>query len=230
VKVLVFSSIIAFLAASSLVNGAVISTSLGNTAPGFANGSIQTTTALNTAQTGQPAPFTGNCGSDATANCTAMWTLNYSVPSGQTISGATLLLGIWDIDSGAPGNQVASYTLTGADDLTVALNTVAEALNAGAGSKNSEYDVLSVTIPNTSYSVLAGGTAQFSLALQGPGLGILSPTTNPSSNGAKLVFSTLNLDTTDATDVTPTPEPSFVTLVPMALGAFALFRRRRKSC
>jgi len=44
------------------------------------------------------------------------------------------------------------------------------------------------------------------------------------------VFSTLNLDTTDVTDVTPTPEPSFVTLVPMALGAFALFRRRRKSC
>jgi MYXO-CTERM domain-containing protein len=42
-----------------------------------------------------------------------------------------------------------------------------------------------------------------------------------------LVFSTLNIDTAE---VTTTPEPSFVTLVPMALGAFALLRRRRKSC
>lgn len=226
-RTLVFSLVSAFLAASSLVNGAVISTSLGNTASGLADGSIQTTVALNTAQTGQPAPFTGNCGSDANMNCSANWTFTYSLPSGQSITGATLLLGIWDIDSGAPGLQVASYTLTGGDDLTSALNTVAEALNAGLGSKNSEYDVLSVTIPNTSFGVLAGGNAHISLALQGPGLGILSPTTNPAFNGAKLVFSTLNLETTEATS---TPEPSFVALVPMALGAFALFRKRRKRC
>jgi MYXO-CTERM domain-containing protein len=51
---------------------------------------------------------------------------------------------------------------------------------------------------------------------------VLSPTTNPAFNGAKLVFSTL-----DITTVEPIPEPSFFALVPMALGAIALLRRRR---
>ena len=226
-KAFVIGSLTALLAASSLVQGATISRSLGNTAPGFANGSIQTTAAVNTAQSGQPAPFTGNCGSDASANCSANWSFSYTVGSGQTITAATLLLGIWDIDSGASLNQVASYTLTGGDNLTTLLNAAANAPNAGAGSKNSEYDVLSVSIPSSSFATLANGTAQFSLALQGPGLGVLSPTTNPAFNGAKLVFSTLNIDTAE---VTTTPEPSYFALVPMALGALAFVRRRRKSC
>jgi len=72
---------------------------------------------------------------------------------------------------------------------------------------------------------LASGTANIALALQGPGLGV-GPT-NPTFNGAKLVFSTLNIDTAE---VTTTPEPSYFALVPMALGAFTFFRRRRKSC
>src|SRR5579864_2448094 len=105
VKAFVIGSLTALLAASSLVQGATISTSLGNTAPGFADGSVQTTVAVNTAQSGQPAPFTGNCGSDASVNCSTNWTFSYTVPSGQIITAATLLLGIWDIDSGAPGNQ-----------------------------------------------------------------------------------------------------------------------------
>ena len=224
-KTFVFISVTAFLATSSLVQGALITTSLGNISSALVNGAVQTTVSVNTAQSGQPAPFTGNCGSDASMNCSANWTFSYSIPSGDTIVGANLTLGIWDIDSGAPGPQVASYTLSGGDDLTSLLNTVAEALNAGAGSKNSEYDILSVTIPNTSFLQLASGTAQISLGLQGPGLGVTA--TNPTFNGAKLVFSTLNIETTEATN---TPEPSYFTLVPMALGALALFRRRRKIC
>lgn len=224
-KAFVVNPLIAFLAASSLVQGAVISTSLGNTASTLVNGAIQTTLSLNTAQTGQPAPFTGNCGSDGSANCSANWSFSYTVPSGQIITGATLLLGIWDIDSGASLNQVASYALSGGDNLTTLLNAAANAPNAGTGSKNSEYDILSVTIPSTSFVQLASGTANIALALQGPGLGVAA--TNPPFNGAKLVFSTLNIDTAE---VTTTPEPSFVTLVPMALGAFAFYRRRRKSC
>jgi hypothetical protein len=227
VKAFVIGSLTALLAASSLVQGATISTSLGNTASALVDGAVQIQSLVTTAQSGQPAPFTGICGSDLTTNCSTNWTFNYTVPSGQTITAATLLLGIWDIDSGAPGNQVASYTLTGGDNLTGMLNAVAEALHSNTGSQNSEYDVLSVSIPNTSFSVLSGGTAQISLALQGPGLGVLSPTTNPSFNAARLVFSTLNIDTAE---VTTTPEPSYFALVPMALGAFAFYRRRRKSC
>ena len=226
-KAFVIGSLTSFLAVSSLVQGAVISTSLGNTTSALVNGAIQSTTSVNTTQSGQPAPFTGNCGSDLTTNCSANWTFNYTVLPGQSITGATLLLGIWGIDSAAPGLQVASYALAGGDDLTGLLNTVSEALNAGTGANHNEYDILSVSIPNTSLSLLSGGTAQISLALQGPGLGVLSPTTNPPFNGAKLVFSTLNIDTTEVTDA---PEPSFMTLIPMALGAFALLRRRRIAC
>ncbi len=226
-KAFVIGSLTALLAASSLVHAATISTSLGNTASTLVDGAVQIQALVTTAQSGQPAPFTGICGSDLTTNCSTNWTFNYTVPSGQTITAATLLLGIWDIDSAASLNQVGSYTLTGGDNLTTLLNSAANAPNAGTGSKNSEYDILSVSIPSTSFVTLATGTAQFSLALQGPGLGVLSPTTNPPFNAGRLVFSTLNIDTAE---VTTTPEPSFVTLVPMALGAFALLRRRRKSC
>jgi hypothetical protein len=62
--------------------------------------------------------------------------------------------------------------------------------------------------------------------LQGPGLGVIA-NNNPQFNGAKLVFSTLTLETSDG--MQPTPEPSFITLVPIALGVFVFFRRRRQS-
>jgi hypothetical protein len=97
--------------------------------------------------------------------------------------------------------------------------THTEGLNSNSGATNSEYDVLTITIPNTSFAVLSGGAATISLSLEGPGLGVLGTTP---SNGAGLVFSTLSLDT-----ASPPPEPSFVALIPMALGAFAFFRRRR---
>ena len=224
-KAFVIGSLTALIAASSLVQGATISTPLGNTSPSFADGSHPATATVLTALTG-PAPFNAICGSDTgtngSTNCSANWTFNYTIPSGDTILAATLTLGIWDIDSKAAGNQVASYLLTGGDNLTGLLNTVAEALNGGTGATNNEYDVLTVVIPGTSFSQLATGTAKISLALQPPGLGALG---NSPSNGAGLVFSEL-----DITAAEPTPEPSFVTLVPMALGAFAFFRRRRKSC
>lgn len=224
-KTFASTALLAVLAGSSLVHASVISTSLANTSPSFADGSHPTTATVLAAQTSSSAPFHAICGSDTGANgstnCSASWTFNYSIPSGQNIDGATLTLGIWDIDSAASGLQVASYTLSGGDDLTALLNTVSEGLNGGSGALNSEYDVLAITIPSTSFGVLSGGVATISLALQGPGLGVLGTTP---SNGAGLVFSTLSLDTTAAA-----PEPSFLTLIPMALGAFAFFRRRRHS-
>jgi hypothetical protein len=218
-----FIAVIASLASSALVHGSVISTSLGDTSPSFADGSHPTTATVLTALAGSPAPFNAICGSDTGANgstnCSASWTFDYSIPSGQTISGAALTLGIWDIDSAAAGNQVASYLLAGGGDLTSLLNTVSEGLHSNTGAINNEYDVLEITIPSASFGVLSGGSATVSLALQGPGLGVLG---NSPSNGAGLVFSTLTLDT-----ASPAPEPSFVALIPMTLGSFAFFRRRR---
>ena len=77
-----------------------------------------------------------------------------------------MTLGIVDIDSAAPGHRVASYML-GARDLTAALNAVSEGLNAGTGSVNAPYDVLTVTIPNSAFVAPQSGSANVSLALQG---------------------------------------------------------------
>jgi hypothetical protein len=199
--------------------------SLGNTNPGFTNGQHPILSApVLAVQAGQPAPFGSICGSDTgnngSTNCSASWTLpSYSV-TGQTIIGATLTLGIWDIDSAATGNQVASYLLTGGDNLTALLNADAES----AQSVNNEYDVFSVTVPTTSFALLEGGSASISLALQGPGLG--GALGNTPSNGAGLIFSTLDLQTTPNTT---TPEPSSFPLLLGGLGAIILASRLRKT-
>jgi hypothetical protein len=109
VKAFVIGSLTALIAASSLVQGAVISTPIGNTSPSFADGSHPATATVLAALTG-PAPFNAICGSDTgtngSTNCSANWTFNYTIPSGDTILAASLTLGIWDIDSKATGNQV----------------------------------------------------------------------------------------------------------------------------
>jgi hypothetical protein len=208
-----------FLALTPLVKADLVS-SLGDTAPPFANGSHPTAGAVLLAQAGSPLPFLGTCGADLVSNCAATWTFSYTVPSGQTVSGANLTLGIADIDSAALGNQVGSYTL-GATDLTAALNIVAEGLNGGTGATNSEYDVLTITIPSAAFATLQTGSGTVSLALQAPGLGILGAT---NFNGAGLLFSTLDIQTSAAT----VPEPAALPLLLAAVGALGLLRLRRK--
>jgi len=177
---------------------------------------ITTGNSFNTAVAGQPAPFNIFCGSDINANCTADWTFTYSLPGGDTITGATLTLGIYDIDSAAAGNQVGSFTLNG-DNLTSQMNAVSEAAN----SANSFYNVLSLTIPSTFFADLQGGSATFALTLSGPGLGILGGTTL--DNGAGLDFSTLDIASEPST-TGPTPELSTGLLLATGLLGLALAR------
>ena len=162
----------------------------------FTNGSTVGAGTFNITDIGQPAPFNMFCGSDTTGpNCSATWTFHYAVPS-FTIYGASLTLGILDIDSAAPGNQVASFTLNGSYDLTSVLNTASEGLNGGTGAPEKQYDVLTITIPASDFAALAGGSATFALTLQGPGLAtptMLNPTGRTPFNGAGLDFSTLNI-------------------------------------
>jgi hypothetical protein len=227
VKTFGSAALLAFLASGSLVHGSVISTSLGNTgAIAFTNGQHPVSSATILGTFTGPAPFNTFCGSDTgnngSTNCSASWTFPTYSLGGQMITGATLTLGIWDIDSSAAHDAVASYMLHGGDDLTTLLNAAANAVNGGGGSLRNEYDILSVTIPSTSFGVLDTGTAEISLALQAPGLGALglSP-----SNGAGLIFSTLEIQTAP---VTTTPEPSSFPLLLGSLGAMILAGRFRK--
>jgi hypothetical protein len=192
---------------------------------GFANGSTNARVGTwNTDTAGNTAPFNGFIGSDTSSNFSASWTFDYSAIS-DTITSATLELGIYDIDSAAALDEVASYT-EGSVDLTSLLNSAANALNGSTGAKNNEYDLLTITLPSTTFADLATGTVDISLALQGPGLGTLG---NTSFNGAGIDISTLTINTQETSS---TPEPATLTLL-LASGCLicliAGFRRLRRA-
>jgi hypothetical protein len=200
-----------------------IPTSIG--AQHFTAGNVVTSAAYAAAVAGQPAPFNAFCGSDISSNCSASWTFLYTIPAGDTITGATLTLGLTDLDSAAPGSQIGSFTLNGTDNLTSLLDVVSEAANA----PNSVYEVLSITIPGSDFAELSGGSGTFALMLSGPGLGILGKT---NFNGAGLDFSTLDITAMPGGNgggTTPAPEPptwALMLVAVAALGAKTVLSKR----
>ena len=164
--------------------------------------------------------FTDFCGNDAGAtpsNCDKSWTFVYVIPAGETITSASLTVGLWDLDSNQAGNQIALYQVNGGDVLTAALNTAAEALNGGTGGVNTEYNVFTFSLSN--FAALSGGSATIHLTFQGPGGGLFGPT---DTNGGAILFSTLNITTQSSS---PVPEPG--TWVLLASGISILAGRRR---
>ncbi len=206
-----------------------ITANLGNTASGLVSGTTYTGSVILAAQSGQPAPFNATCGSDTgsggSTNCSTAWTFNYASLAGSTINSASITFSIYDIDSGATGNQVANFSLTSGENFTVSLNALAEALNSNAGAKQNEYDVFSLNLSGTSFAQLLTGSAQFNLALQGPGQGALGASP---SNGGSLVYSTLSIDyTPGGTQPPPVPEPSSLILLVGGISSFGYKLRGR---
>ena len=184
----------------------------------FTDGQTVASGTFNSTNAGEPAPFNAFNGADPSGpNFSASWTFSYGAIVG-TVSSATLQIGLLDGDSAASGNQVASYTIGGID-ITALLNTVMEA-TPGANSKENYYQI---TLPASTFSLLALGGPTVSLTLQGPGLGVLGET---NFNGAALDFSTITINSSDAVGATPLPAtlPLFAT----GLGASGLFGWRRK--
>jgi len=203
---------------------ATITTTLGNDAPGFADGSVPSLVPqLLTAQSGQPAPFDAGKGSDLFSNLSETWTFNYGA-IGDTISNASLTLGIADHDSAATGSQLALYEIDG-NSLTTQLDF---AFEAGGGSGDGEYNIYSLNLGPGIFADLADGMAIIDLVLAGPGLqtalfgGAISET---NSNGAFLIFSTLTIETRDPT-IPAVPIPAAAPLFLSAIAAFGLYRRR----
>lgn len=183
----------------------------------FADGSTPTTGDFLTAGAGEPAPFNGVfIGSDTTGpNFSASWTFSYGAIV--NVTGGNLVLGIYDHESAATGNQVASFTLNGID-LTNALNTLFESHGGG----RSEDNVYTLALPAGTFADLASGAVTFALSLQGPGLGLFGETP---FNGAALDFSTLNIST-QQNPPQPVPEPMTLTLILIGFLAWAGVRRR----
>jgi hypothetical protein len=212
--VLIYGS--AFLCTT--LQAASFSFTLGSPTPSFANGQAPIGTATyNAAVAGNAAPFNGFIGSDVTGpDFSASWSYAYA-PIVGTMASATLTLGLYDADSAAPGNQVASFTLGGAD-LTAPLNATLESLNGGTGAANAEYDIVTITLPASTFATVAGGSPALNLRLQGPGLGVLGTTP---FNGAGLDFSTLTITTQAAV-----PEPCSYALAALGIAAIAWLRLR----
>ena len=185
-----------------------------------------------------PPIFNSNCGSDASANCHLTWTLSYGALSGQTVTGATLTLGIWDHDSAVAGSQLALYTLNGVS-LTSLLDAQFESFGgadgkfcSGPGGPNtvfcSEYDVYTVTVSDAgALASLAGGTADVELTLQGPGHGVLGNTT---FNGAIIDFSRIDITTVPSeNNGTNVPEPATLALLAAGLSGIVVRRLVREA-
>lgn len=210
---------------------ATITTTLGNTTPGFNDGDTPDVFPdVIDAQTGQDAPFNASCGGDVVANgnCSTSWLFSYIAPADPILS-ASLTLGIVDHDSAASGSQLGSFTLDTFSDLTALLDTEFEATGGGDGM----YNVYTIDLAGF-FADLADGSALISLALQGaglqtctlvficPGAPVVSET---AFNGANLIFSTLTIETRDTT-IPPVPLPAAAPLFLSAIAAFGLYRRR----
>ena len=178
----------------------------------FADGSTMNTGPFLAAGAGEPAPFDGVfVGSDVSGpNFSASWTFSYGALA--SVTGGSLTLGIYDHESAATGNQVASFTVNGID-LTSALNIQFE--SHGGGSK--EDNIYTLTLPATTFSALGSGTVNISLSLAGPGLGLFGETP---FNGAGLDFSTLDI-------ATAVPEPLTSTLLLIGIPAILVAARRK---
>lgn len=179
----------------------------------FADGDTPTTGAFLSAGAGEPAPFNGVfIGTDTSGpNFSSSWTFSYGAIA-DTITGGSLKFGIYDHESAASGNQVASFTVNGVD-FTGALNTLFES-HGGASRENNVY---TLTLPSSTFAGLASGTVNVSLALTGPGLGLFGETP---FNGAALDFSTLDI-------ATAVPEPLTSTLLLLGVPAVLAAARRK---
>lgn len=165
--------------------------------------------------------FDGELDEDG-SNFAASWAFSYAAfPLGTAVNSASITLALFDHDSAASGNQVASFVVEGAN-LTAELNAL---LNASGGS-NFEYNIYTLNLPGSLFLSLLDGAVTASLTLQGPSLVqfIGFPPTEASFNGAGLDYSLLTIDA-----ISDVPEPSSWLLTGLGLAATALLLRRKRT-
>lgn len=213
--------LVALLATATPALAGTLSVTMGNDGSALLPGQEATILDVIVAQAGQPAPFDQGYGSDPIEDFSATWTFVFG-PVLDPLSGASLVLGLYDADFGSAGSQLAFLEVAG-NDITAAADIAVEA----QGGASSVYDLYTIDLGSVLGS-LAGGSVTVTLRLKGP---VESPVLFPPPdsvieefNGAALVFATLNL-TTRTIDV---PEPGSLALFSLALPALLMIPGRRR--
>lgn len=172
----------------------------------------------------EPVPFNNVYGEDVGGpNFDATWTFTF--PTDGTIISATLEFGIWDHDSAAAGDQVATFSVDGVDrtaDANSAFN--------GAGGTEWEYNVYAFSVDPP---LLTDGELVVSLELQGPGIegypGDYPPLGDETDyNGAGLDFSRLIIVQEEAPPEEGVPELEWSLPIVISLVAAALFLAKKR--
>jgi len=218
------------LAVANQASATIISQDLGNIGSGFVDGqTVGFFPDVFFAQQGQQAPFGSVSGHEYLQNFQAFWQFNFGAIT-SSITSASLSFGIWDHDSSATGDQVASFLLDGSD-FTSTLN----GLFNGKGGTDEEYNIYTVDLMSIS-NLLTDGILNVALDLQGSGLvtefgtGIVS---NTFFNGAGLIFSSLAIEYSDVAAPSPNPNPNATAvseppaMALLALGLLMFVRRKR---
>ena len=196
---------LAFILFAAQLEAGLITQTLGNGTPAFADGDTLTIFDLIAAHGGQTPPFDAGIGNELfEPSFSADWTFTYGIA--EPILSASIVIGIADHDSAASGSQLASFGFDG-NDLSGDLDTLFEASSSG----DQVYNVYTIALQPLLFPSLADGSATFSLALSGPGLVpvLLGGGVSESpSNGAFLIFSTVSITTEDTTPPPGVPEPA----------------------
>ena len=199
---------------------AMITTSLGNTTPGYNDGDSPLVFALG--QVG-PAPFDTSYGTDGLfgGNFEQSWIHSYGAIADPILS-ASITIGIYDHDSAATGSQLSLFDIDN-NNLTASLDSMFEVAGDGLDGMYNEY---TINLGAGLFGSLADGSAMVSLDLMGLGLvpnlfgGGFAET---ATNGANLIFSTLTIETRDISVI---PIPAAAPLFASAIFLMGLYRRR----